>query len=39
MLYTAEFEILLSYLEMKNRNENIHMEKVNSMIYLNAITR
>jgi len=39
MLYTAEFEILLSYLEMKNKNENIHMEKVNSMISLKATAR
>jgi hypothetical protein len=27
MLDTDEFEILLSYVEMKNTNENIHMEK------------
>ena len=39
MLYTAEFGILFSYLEMKNTNENIHVEKVNSLISLNATAR
>jgi hypothetical protein len=39
MLYTAEFEIFLCYLELKNTNENIRMEKVNSLNSLNANAR